>query len=301
MSNCGEHMRSIARVKEIWRYPVKSMGGESLASCRVGVAGLVGDRLWAVTDEDGDIKSARQWPRLIEMSARYVNVQPASGSLYAADVPDVVVISPGGGTAFTRAGGCDQFVSTYVGKSCKLEPLRPPGDTVFYSPKKERDMAALGAELDQLEDEVELDFSQTPEEMFAILRQYMTPPGTFFDSFPLHFVSTNALAYLESQGGVDADVRRFRPNLLLEFFDTDEPGAEFGLVGKTVRVGDVTITPQGQTIRCSIPSRPQSVQGLDAAPGMTRAIVDLMKRHVGVYANIETPGVIAVGDEVFVS
>ena len=195
-------------------------------------------------------------------------------------------------------GGAD-LVVTQKGPSAGTELIHPGLRSSW--------VVRLGAtrthgDLDRFRRDFEaLDFSQTPEEMFAILRQYMTPPGTFFDSFPLHFVSTNALAYLESQGGVDADVRRFRPNRLLEFFDTDEPGAEFGLVGKTVRVGDVTITPQGQTIRCSIPSRPQSVQGLDAAPGMTRAIVDLMKRHVGVYANIETPGVIAVGDEVFVS
>ncbi len=72
-------MRAVARVKEIWRYPVKSMGGESLSSCNLGLAGLVGDRLWAVTATDGSIKSARQWPALIQLAARYGSSLPQTG------------------------------------------------------------------------------------------------------------------------------------------------------------------------------------------------------------------------------
>jgi hypothetical protein len=192
------------------------------------------------------------------------------------------------------------MLSTYLGKPCTLEPLRPPTDKAFYSPKKERDMAALSVELDQLEDETELDFSQTPEEMMVLLSQYLTPPGTYFDTFPLHIVSSNTLDYLQSKAGVDADIRRFRPNFLLEFFDTHDPDVESSLIGKTVRLGGMTIAPQGKTIRCSIPSRPQSVLGLEADPKMTRAMVDLMQRHVGVYSNIVMPGMVSVGDEVFV-
>ena len=38
-------------VREIWRYPVKSMGGESLEQVAVGETGVLGDRTWAVRDE----------------------------------------------------------------------------------------------------------------------------------------------------------------------------------------------------------------------------------------------------------
>lgn len=293
-------MRAVARVKEIWRYPVKSMGGESVSSCLVTASGLVGDRLWAVTDIDGDIKSARQWPRLIEMAAHYQSASPTSAGLYTDEVPDVMIQLPDGANTAARSADTAELLSAFLGRPCRLEPVRPPSDTAFYSPKKARDMASLSVELDQLDDETALDFSQTPEEIFALLTRYMTPPGTYFDSFPLHIVSEGALTYLASQAGVDADVRRFRPNLLLEFFDTDDPGAEFSLVGRTVRIGGATVAPQGRTIRCSIPSRPQPVLGLEAAPGMTRAMVDLMQRHVGVYSNTLAPGVISVGDEVFV-
>ncbi|MBA6413876.1 MOSC N-terminal beta barrel domain-containing protein [Parahaliea sp. F7430] len=294
-------MRAVARVKEIWRYPVKSMGGESLSSCLLTEQGFVGDRLWAVTDGDGDIKSARQWPKLLEMVAQYKDSSPNSRKVYSANVPDVLVLIPGGSTVSTRTAETNTRLSDYVGKTCRLEPLRSPSDTSFYRPKKDRDLSTLSVELDQLEDEAELDFSQTPQEMFELLSQYMTPPGTYYDSFPMHLLSSNTLAYLESEAGINANVRRFRPNVLLEFFDSDSPSAEFNLIGKTVRLGEATISPQAKTIRCSIPSRPQPLMNIDAEPKMTRAMVDLMQRHIGVYSNIITPGKVSVGDEVWLN
>mgnify|MGYP003444581443 CR=1 FL=1 len=38
-------------VREIWRYPVKSMGGEQLTAAVVGPLGIPGDRGWGVRDQ----------------------------------------------------------------------------------------------------------------------------------------------------------------------------------------------------------------------------------------------------------
>ena len=49
----------VGTVIEIWRYPVKSMGGEQLDRCVVGERGLPGDRGWALRDEvAGEIRGA---------------------------------------------------------------------------------------------------------------------------------------------------------------------------------------------------------------------------------------------------
>src|SRR5579859_7115530 len=40
----------MATVREIWRYPVKSMAGEQMASCQIIEHGLEGDRRWAFID-----------------------------------------------------------------------------------------------------------------------------------------------------------------------------------------------------------------------------------------------------------
>jgi uncharacterized protein YcbX len=48
-------------VAEVWRYPVKSMIGERLASTLVNDWGVLGDRVWAVRDEvRGGIRGAKK-------------------------------------------------------------------------------------------------------------------------------------------------------------------------------------------------------------------------------------------------
>ncbi|MFJ5881131.1 MOSC domain-containing protein [Kitasatospora cineracea] len=63
-------------VERLWRYPVKSAGGELLDSVEVEGRGLVGDRLYAVRDGAGRLgsgKSTRRFRRmdgLLRLSAR---------------------------------------------------------------------------------------------------------------------------------------------------------------------------------------------------------------------------------------
>jgi len=50
---------------ELWRYPVKSMGGETLPEAVLGGQGVPGDRLVHVEDERGRVVTARSRPRLL--------------------------------------------------------------------------------------------------------------------------------------------------------------------------------------------------------------------------------------------
>ncbi len=57
----------VATVAELWRYPVKSLLGEELEEVEVVERGLVGDRLFAVTDRHGKVgsgKTTRRFRRL---------------------------------------------------------------------------------------------------------------------------------------------------------------------------------------------------------------------------------------------
>ena len=48
-------------VSGLWRYPVKSMGGERLETVTLTAAGIDGDRRWAVRDlETGKVASAKR-------------------------------------------------------------------------------------------------------------------------------------------------------------------------------------------------------------------------------------------------
>lgn len=50
-------------ITSIRRYPVKAMGGESLQSVGIDERGLVGDRWYAVTDQDGKLASGKDGSR----------------------------------------------------------------------------------------------------------------------------------------------------------------------------------------------------------------------------------------------
>ncbi len=61
------------RVTEIWRFPVKSMGGETLLEADVGELGITGDRGWSLYDvSTGTTLTARRAPDLLFASARLV-------------------------------------------------------------------------------------------------------------------------------------------------------------------------------------------------------------------------------------
>ena len=52
-------------LSEIWRYPVKSLGGEPLTQVDIGEEGLPGDRVVHVEDKRGRLITARSHPRLL--------------------------------------------------------------------------------------------------------------------------------------------------------------------------------------------------------------------------------------------
>lgn len=52
-------------VKEIWRYPVKSMAGEPLIEANISPLGIEGDRVVLVVNPPGRVVTARSHPRLL--------------------------------------------------------------------------------------------------------------------------------------------------------------------------------------------------------------------------------------------
>ena len=84
---------------ELWRYPVKSLGGGRLHEAAVDERGLAGDRLWSVCDEDGKLgsgKSTRRFRKmdgLLDLFARYDGDVPVlttpDGREVRGDDPDV--------------------------------------------------------------------------------------------------------------------------------------------------------------------------------------------------------------------
>lgn len=279
----------VGRIKEIWRYPVKSMRGERLDACMLGPRGIPGDRGWAIRDETaGEIRGAKKLPQLLLCAARYVE-EPAAGRIPAAEI----TLPDGKRVRSDRAEAADRL-GTLLGRRVSLWPLRPPEDAAHYRrglPDKPDMEAELRDVFGRLPDEPLPDLMIFPQELF----QYTSIPGTYFDALPVHVLTTATLSALTRANNASRfDVRRFRPNFLV---DCDGDGfVEAGWAGRRLRIGGATVSVELPTPRCVMTTLPQGDLAKD--PGVLRTIVRDAGQNVGMYANVSDAGAIAVGDPV---
>lgn len=81
----------VGRIKEICRYPVKSILGESLSWVTLDRRGLVGDRLWAIKDKNGKFGSGKTTRRFQQMEGLFNFQARYEGSIPMVTMPDGVV------------------------------------------------------------------------------------------------------------------------------------------------------------------------------------------------------------------
>ena len=117
-----------------------------------------------------------------------------------------------------------------------------------------------------------------------------------FDDKPLHFLTTAALATMRAKTGLDFDVRRFRPNVLIAL---DAPGRpEDAWPGRTILVGETAVRVLKPVKRCVMTTQPQPA--LAAAKGILAAVLQ-EGGALGVYGQALAPGTWSAGDRVTVS
>jgi uncharacterized protein YcbX len=103
------------QVTQLWRFPVKSVGGESLSSAHVGELGIEGDRGWGVFDvATGTVLTARRSPQLLFASARL------DGEELVIDIPEVGDVAEGGASA---------ALSLWLGQEVELRRAGDQGGT----------------------------------------------------------------------------------------------------------------------------------------------------------------------------
>ena len=109
----------VGRVKEVWRYPLKSMAGERLEAAHVGARGLWGDRGWALRDEAaGEIRGAKVSPALMLCSARYREEPSPEGEPPHADIK-----LPDGTKTATDDPKINELLSNLIGRRVTLWPM----------------------------------------------------------------------------------------------------------------------------------------------------------------------------------
>ena len=88
------------KVAEIWRYPIKSMGGEKLQKATLSPLGIYGDRVVHVEDARGHFATARKYPRLLGFHGTLDSSgDPSINSVHWTDptvLPQIVaIVGPG--------------------------------------------------------------------------------------------------------------------------------------------------------------------------------------------------------------
>jgi MOSC domain-containing protein len=231
--------RRVGRVVGLWRYPVKSMGGEELAEAEVSWHGLAGDRRWAFI-RDGVVQSGFPWLTLRERGdmRRY---RPSLVDPARPDKSPTVVRTPSGAT-FDVA---DPALAAELG----------PGVRVI---KQDRGI---------------------------------------FDTFPLALITTQTIASLGALVGVELDVQRFRPNVLVEAVDaTAFP--EDAWVGCVLRIGAMRMRVDKRDGRCAVITIDPTTT--ERSPAILRAVVRDREGRLGVYGSTVDQGRVAVHDPVLI-
>lgn len=238
-----------------WRYPVKSLQGLEQRELQLTPAGVVGDRRWGIIDV---------------ATGRLLAAKRTAALLLAAATDHGITLPDGTSLAFGDTG-VDDALSSWLGRDVRLVEAGTAGEVTY---------------------EMTFDPPNEDAEVFEI----PPPPGTFLDLCALHIVTTGALAHCrEARPDLDWDVRRFRPNLLI---DLEGPGfAEDEWIGRRVAIGTAVVQITGPMLRCAMPLRPQP--GLDKEPGLFKAMEDLhgsFPNHLGLTVDVIEAGTVRVGD-----
>jgi uncharacterized protein len=261
-------------VVSLWRYPVKSMMGEELNAAEVTERGLLGDRAYALVDSsDGKVASAknpRKWPRLFDFRANFIEPPRA-----AAKVPPIRIALPDGTTVTSNQGDLNQILSKALNRDVTLGAAqRGTVNAEEYWPDMEG-----------------LDHRDT-------VTDFTLPEETFFDCAVVHLLTTATLDRLRElypQGRFE--IRRFRPNIVVELGSGEKSFAEAAWIRHTLVIGDeVRLNVTGPCPRCVMTTLPQGDLPRDS--GILRTAAQHNQANVGVYAAVLRGGTIRRGDPV---
>jgi uncharacterized protein YcbX len=198
--------------------------------------------------------------------------------------------------AFVRSGVRAGFPWLTASKLASLITYVPLRDAVDALPSRVR--TPKGEELELHGDALRAEITSA----HGAAVELMQLDNGIFDDAPLSIITTNAVAAVTGEARVDADARRFRPNLLIE-----TPGGssfpEDAWVGRTLRIGEGEEAPAvsvcTRDVRCVMLNLDPETAVPDAR--LLKAAVRINENCAGVYATIIKTGPVRVGDALYLT
>jgi len=234
----------IGHVEAIFRYPVKSMGGERLDVANLGWHGLDGDRRLALRRIDD--RSGFPW-------------------LSASKLPDLVLFAPQ-----RHEDGAHGDLPTHI--------RTPEGE----------EMPVFGEDL----------AAEVGRRLGAPVQMMQLKHG-IFDEATISVIASDTVREIGRLAGRSADVRRFRPNVVVRLL-RPVPFQEDEWVGGVLSFGEgddaPAITVTMRDVRCSMVNLdPDSAS---PAPEVLKAVVRANQNNAGIYGAVTRIGRLAVGQTI---
>jgi uncharacterized protein YcbX len=280
----GAVVSHVGVIDTLWRYPVKSMLGERRPEVELTVAGVVGDRAWALRETStGRIASAKRFPRLLEFQGSY-ETEPTRR------VQGRVRIDlPSGRVIHADDANASDEISAALGVPVRLES-RP------------RSYERTGIDRETVFGGVPVGIMKPDWTPATMPDFFELKTGTFMEIGAVFLLASGSVELLRAlQGGTATiDQRRFRPNIYVDSGPSDGVFVEDDWVGRDVKLGaDVTCSELAPTLWCVTSTL--AVGELPRDPSILRTIAHEHRGCLGVYASVASPGSLRVGDPVSIT
>jgi uncharacterized protein len=248
----------VGTVVACWRHPTKSLQGLVADALEIDPTGVDGDRTHGIID----VETGRL------LTAKRTSV------LLQASADDEGITLPDGGRFRYDDPAIDQALSAWLDRKVRLVTSVDAGPVTY---------------------EMTFDPPNDQADAFDI----PVPEGTLLDITPVHVLSATTLAACaDARPDLDWDVRRFRPNLVLDL--AIDPWEEQGWFGRPLAIGSAVLRITGPMVRCAMPLRAQP-GGIERQPELFRALSELnvdYPNHLGLCCEVEEAGRVEQGDEV---
>jgi len=256
-------------LKEIWIYPIKSLGGIQLETCNTITEGLEHDRRWMLVDEQGIFMSQRTCPEMALFSCRLTD---------------------------------RELIINYKGDSVEI-PLSEQSDKLTDVQVWESNFKAH-----EVSDSISQWFSDRLSQKVTLVRMtedsnrtkaLKEPPYetnlSMADGYPYLLLGTASMKQLNEKLTTKISANRFRANLIIE---TDVPHVED--TWKNVSIGNTSLQIIKPCARCQVITIDQETgkQGKEPTKTLASYRKESNKILFGVNAICTQEGRVAVGDEV---
>ncbi len=259
-------MKTVGTIESLWRYPVKSMGGETLTESFMGFSGFYGDRCYGFKNS----AARKGFPYLnANVQQQMLLYQPKFRYPERAAKPpnliEAMTITPGVTPANAER------------EDMILDVVTPSGTVVAIDDPALIEMLGEGLR---------------GENHLTLVRS----DRALTDCRPVSLISLRTVRQIEQELGRPIDKRRFRSNIYLNL-TSDYGFAEDELVGRKLRLGSkAVIAILERDPRCKMISLDPDTG--EHNPEVLRKVAQAHEAFAGVYGAVLVEGVLSVGDSI---